>query len=263
MTGDSEHVPVCAMGGVWFGYGRVPVLRGLNLTVAPGTAVALIGPNGCGKTTTLHVLSGLLRASRGTVAIAGRGVPGRPEEVNALLAYVPDTPTGFEHLAVSEYARLVGAVHRADTDYARRVRDLVRILALEPYISQPLGTLSYGTRRKVALVAAAALDRPLLMLDEATNGLDPESVNVVEKLVRSIVARGRGVLVATQDVYFAERTCDEVALLRDGRVVISGLVSDVKRERGAATLRDVFLAATGLDVEDGALDAALARADAR
>jgi ABC-2 type transport system ATP-binding protein len=193
----------------------------------------------------------------------GRPVPGRPEEVNALLAYVPDSPSGFEHLSPPEYFRLVAAVHRADAEYTHRCGELTRILGLEPYAKTTLGNLSYGSRRKVAIVAAAALDRPLLLLDEATNGLDPESVVVLERLVRGLVARGRTVVVATQDVYFAERVCDVVDLIAGGRIAASGRIDDIKQRHGVESLRDAFLAVTGLGVSGEMIDAALARTERR
>ena len=255
--------PALCMRDVCFAYAERPVIRGLSLSAARGSALGLIGPNGCGKSTTLHLACGLLTVAGGSVTVMGQTVPGRPEVINSLLAYVPDVPAGFEHLSVSEYCRLLGALHRADADYARRVDDLMEILALSPYARAAVGGLSHGTRRKVALIAAAALDRPLLLVDEATSALDPESVIALEQLIRAVVTRGRTVVLATQDVYFAERVCDTVCLLADGAVVASGTVASLLEAYERETLRDVFMAVTGLAVSEDRVHAALARPDDR
>jgi ABC-type multidrug transport system ATPase subunit len=136
---------------------------------------------------------------------------------------------------------------------------LARLFALDTRLRSPLGSLSHGQRRLVTVVAAVALARPLLLLDEATAALDPEAVIALREVVRSVAGRGRGVLVATQDLHFAETTCDRVTLLSAGRVAAEGRVDELRARYRAGSLEEVFVAALGAESRlaevRGALDA--------
>ena len=252
------HPPTLSMAGVTFRYGETAAVRDLTLTVPAGTVAGLIGPNGCGKTTTLRLASGLLAPAEGEVVVEGMAMARHAEQAKARFAFAPDAPTGFDHLTVREYLDLYRSLQRADAGYWRRVERLLEMMQLAPYTHRLLGKLSHGTRRKVSIVAAAALLRPLLFLDEATSALDPESVIALESLLAGLSRRGCAALVATQDLYFAERTCDLVYLLARGRLVAHGSSEQLRREYRSADLRDVFMQATGLARPQEQIDDALA-----
>jgi ABC-2 type transport system ATP-binding protein len=221
-------------------YGPVHAIRGLTFAVERGTIVGLIGPNGCGKSSTLRAVTGLLRPAAGRVLVSGAS----PHTIAARrhLAYVPDEPDGLDELCVEEYLTLVRVLYGAGTGFARRTSSLLRAFGLDTRTRIRLGALSHGQRRATAIVAAVSLARPLLVVDEATAALDPEAAAVLREALRAAAAGGSGVLVATQELAFAERVCDEIVLLSRGRAIAAGSLRTLTRSR---SLEEVFLDSVG------------------
>ena len=244
--------------GVTKAYAGVPAVEDVDLAVASGAVAGLVGPNGCGKTTTLRIVVGLARPDVGRVTVAGLAQDGAPA-VRRRVAYVPDEPSGLDELTVGEYLRLFAALYSAGGAFEARAASLLDAFALAARGASPLGALSHGQRRLVTMVAAFALRAPLVVVDEATAALDPEAVVVLRESLRALAAGGAGVLLATQDLHFAETVCDDVFLLSGGRVVAAGPVSSVLARYGGHSLEDAFLAAVGraapLDALRRALDA--------
>jgi ABC-type multidrug transport system ATPase subunit len=250
-----EPVAPLVARGLSVSFGDVHAVDGLDLRVDEGVVVGLVGPNGCGKTTTLRAVLGLLEPHAGSVRVLG--FAGGTLAARARTAWVPDEAAGLDELTVRETLRLVAALWRAGRDYDGRADLLARLFRLDERQSAAVGSLSHGQRRLVTIVAAVALARPLLVLDEATAALDPEAVIVLREVVRGVAARGAGVLVATQDLHFAESVCDRVTLLSSGRVAAEGPVQDLRARFGAASLEDVFVAALGAAGRLGEVRAAL------
>jgi ABC-2 type transport system ATP-binding protein len=225
-------------------YGSAAAVDGLDLTVEAGTVVGIVGPNGCGKTTTLRAVLGLVECDAGTIHV--QGVRGGTVRARSLVASVPDEPTGLDELSVAELLQLTASLWRAESDFARRADVLLGVFGLRERVRSQLVALSHGQRRLVSVVAAVALDRPLVLVDEATAALDPEAVIALREVVRVAAERGAGVLVATQDLHFAELVCDRVTLLSAGRAVAQGSIDELRRRHSAATLEGVFVAALGV-----------------
>ena len=229
--------------GLTIRYGSVTAVDDLRLAVQRGAIAGLVGPNGCGKTTTLRAIVGLAEPAAGTVTVGGfaAGSAGARSRV----AWLPDEPSGLDELAVSEFLGLVRALYDADRAYDLRAAALLDAFDVADRRATRLCALSHGVRRIVAFVAAAALDTPLLVLDEATAALDPGAVLVLREVLRAHARRGRGVLLATQDLHFAASTCHTVTLLDHGRVVADGGVRDLLARHRAQSLEEVFVAALG------------------
>jgi ABC-2 type transport system ATP-binding protein len=225
-------------------YGATAAVDGLDLAVDAGSVVGLVGPNGCGKTTALHAVLGLVEPQAGTIDV--QGVRGGTLRARGLVASVPDEPSGLDELSVAELLQLTASLWRAGPDYARRAELLLGVFGLRERARSQLVSLSHGQRRLASVVAAAALDRPLLLVDEATAALDPEAVIALREVVRVAAERGAGVVVATQDLHFAELVCDRVTLLSAGRVVADGTIAELRRLHSAATLEGIFVAALGV-----------------
>jgi len=205
-------------------FGHIRALDGLDLSVAAGEVHGFLGPNGAGKTTTIRVLLGLLRADGGTVSLLG-GDPWR--EATALhrrIAYVPGDVTLWPNLTGGEVIDLLGRL-RGGLDPARRTALLTRF-DLDP--SRKCRSYSKGNRQKIALVAALASGAELLILDEPTAGLDP----LMEVAFREEISRersdGRTVLLSSHILSEVEAVCDRVTIIRAGRAVDSGALSDLR-----------------------------------
>ncbi|MFY1618802.1 ATP-binding cassette domain-containing protein [Micromonospora sp. WMMD736] len=254
-------------------FGRVRALDGLNLTVRAGEVHGFLGPNGAGKSTTIRALLGLLRTDAGVVRLLG-GDPWRDAvALHRRLAYVPGDVTLWPNLSGGEVIDLLGRM-RGGLDPARRA-ELLDSFELDP--RKKGRTYSKGNRQKVGLVAALASDAELLILDEPTSGLDPLMEEVFQHWVRRAKADGRTVLLSSHILAEVEALCDRVTIIRNGRDVETGTLSELRHLRRTSIEAELTGPVDGLgqltgvhdlrvdgqrvrfDVEDAALDVALRR----
>jgi ABC-2 type transport system ATP-binding protein len=233
--------------GVTKHYGEKTVVSELSFTVELGKVASLVGPNGCGKTTTLSMIAGLKTPEMGRISVSGYDTVVSPLGARRNLAFVPDTPSGFEQLTVREYMDLYRSLYRQPrVRYEERALLVLEAFELLERDETNLGELSHGTRRKVAMTAALALDVPNILIDEPTAGLDPESVLVLRHLVRHLGRSGSAVLLATQDLAFAERVCDRLSLVHNGRLVAEGSPALLLERYHAKSIEEAYLAVTGI-----------------
>jgi ABC-2 type transport system ATP-binding protein len=229
-------------------YGDKTVVSGLSLTVGPGMVAGLVGPNGCGKTTTLRLTAGLTTPDEGSICVSGYDTVAFPLDAKRNLGFVPDTHSGFEQLTVREYLELYRNLYRQPhARYEERAGIMLEAFGLLEHAEDSLGVLSHGIRRKVATTAALSLDVPAILIDEPTAGLDPEGVMVLRRLVRHIGTAGCAVLLATQDLTFAEHVCDHLFLIHDGRLVADGSPECLRERYRASSIEETFLAVTGME----------------
>ncbi len=223
-------------------YGPVVAVDGLDLEVRPGEILGFLGPNGAGKTTTLRCASGLLRPHAGTIRIAGLDLASEPLRARAALGFVPDRPFLYARLTGREFLDVVGALYDVPRAVARaRGEALLDRLDLARERDDLIETYSLGMRQKVAVAAGLLHDPPLLLLDEPLGGLDPRGARALKDLLRERAAAGHGVLVSTHLLDVAERLCDRIAIVNHGRLRAVGTLAELRRDRGAMTLEDVFL----------------------
>lgn len=202
-----------------YGSGRVG-LAGVDLVVAPGERVVLLGPNGSGKTTLLRVLATALRPDSGTLRLLDRAVPPAPPALRRRLGVLPDHPAHLEPLSGNENARLFASAAGLDArDAKARVDELFGRLALAEAADDPVSAWSLGMRRKLLLTEALAHDPPILLLDEPSMGLDPPAVDVLVELLGERAAAGAATVAAVNDPVVAARIADRVVMLDRGRVV--------------------------------------------
>ncbi|MFE7167774.1 ATP-binding cassette domain-containing protein [Streptomyces sp. NPDC057616] len=231
-------------------FGATRALDGLDLTVTTGEVHGFLGPNGAGKTTTIRALLGLLRPDAGTAVVLG-GDPWRSAvALHRRLAYVPGDVSLWPKLSGGEIIDVFGRL-RGDLDAARR-DELLERFELDP--TKKARTYSKGNRQKVGLVAALASRAELLILDEPTSGLDPLMETVFQDCIREVKAEGRTVLLSSHILAEVEALCDRVDIIRAGRTVESGTLTELRHL--TRTSVDVHTArpATGLDALPGVHD---------
>jgi ABC-2 type transport system ATP-binding protein len=231
-------------------FGRTRALDGLDLTVADGEVHGFLGPNGSGKSTTIRILLGLLRADSGTARLFG-GDPWRDAvRLHRDLAYVPGDVTLWPSITGGEVIDLLGRL-RGGLDERRRA-DLLERFDLDP--RKKARTYSKGNRQKVGLVAALASDAELLVLDEPTSGLDPLMESVFQDCIREVRAEGRTVLLSSHILAEVEALCDRVTIIRDGRAVESGTLSELRHLRRTSMAVETDRPVAGLNTMTGVHD---------
>ena len=238
LSGVMGSPAVIDVSGLTKSFGRTRVLCGLDLQVRQGEVHAFLGPNGAGKTTTLRVLLGLLRADGGRSTVLGCDPWSQASQLHRRLAYVPGDVSLWPTLTGGETIDLLGRL-RGNLDPVRR-DELIEQFDLDP--TKRGRAYSKGNRQKVALVAALAGDAELLLLDEPTSGLDPIKEAVFRDCIRGVRAQGRTVLLSSHILSEAEALSDRVSIIRDGVVVESGALADLRhltRTAVEATLRTV------------------------
>ena len=210
--------------GLVMTFGRTKALNGLNLSVAQGEVHGFLGPNGAGKTTSLRILLGLLRADAGSIRLLGGDPWLDAVDLHRRLAYVPGDVALWPTLTGGEVIDLLGRL-RGGLDPRRRA-SLVERFELDPTIKSR--AYSKGNRQKVALVAALASDVELLLLDEPTSGLDPLMEAQFREYVNEVRGNGRTVLLSSHILGEVEALCDRVSIIRDGAVVESGTMAQLR-----------------------------------
>lgn len=195
------------------------VLQGISFTVAPGSAYALLGGNGAGKSTTLLTLLGFLSPDKGTVSVLDNDVTKNVSRLRREIAYLPEAATLYLHLNAYEnlkyFLNLAGKV----TTQAQLDKALDEVGLQHEARSSHMDNYSKGMRQKVAIALAILRETPVLLLDEPTSGLDPIAIDEFNALVRKLAGQGKTVLMVTHDVYGACQVADRIGLLRRGKLV--------------------------------------------
>ena len=228
-------------------FGALHALDGVSLSVGRGEVLGLLGPNGAGKSTTLAVCTGLLAPDAGSVSIGGAGSP-RDPEVRRLLGLAPQQVALYGDLSARENLVFLGRIHGVQ-EPARRADELLDWVGLLPRARDRVEAFSGGMQRRLNLAAAIVHDPPLLLLDEPTVGVDPQSRGAILDLVRRLASEGRAVLYTTHHMSEAERICSRVAILDHGRVLESGPVDALRAAHGG-DLEAAFIALTGREIRD-------------
>ncbi|MGZ3418924.1 MAG: ABC transporter ATP-binding protein [Polyangiales bacterium] len=248
MSAELPADPAIAVQGAVKRFGAGRGLDGLDLAVPRGSVFALLGPNGAGKTTTLRLLLGLLRAEQGTVRVLGVDPTVEPERVRASVGVLLEHDGLYDRLSAHDNLRFFARAHRLGKETERRVEELLGEFGLWERRADPVVTWSKGMRQKLA-IARSLLQRPrLVLLDEPFSALDPAaSVDLRARLVALAREQETTVFMTTHDLAHVAKVCDEVAVLRRGRIVAAGVPDELGRERDAGLVMRV--AGEGLRAE--------------
>ena len=217
--------------------GDTRALDGVTFQVAPGELFGLLGPNGAGKTTAIKILSTLLAPTAGSANVLGFDVAAQPHEVRQRLGLALQTPTLDALSTGHETLELAGRLHRmSGADIRRRARDLMELVGLTSVGKKLTGTYSGGMKRRLDLASALMHQPELLILDEPTEGLDPQSRTALWEELERISRAGTTMLLTTHYMEEADRLCSRLAIIDNGQIVIEGAPSDLKQSVGADTV---------------------------
>jgi ABC-2 type transport system ATP-binding protein len=227
-------------------YGDLVAVNDLSLTVRQGEFFAVLGPNAAGKTTTIKIITGLIKPTAGQAKVGGFDVQTHPLEVRRRLAYVPDFPFLYDKLTPWEFLRFTGQLFRMDeTRIQSAAAELTARFNLEPYANKTIEGLSHGTRQRVAIASALLHDPEILVIDEPMVGLDPHHARVVKDLLKERSRAGMTVFVSTHQLSVAEELADRIGIIHQGRLIALGTPEELRQQSGAeGPLEQTFLALT-------------------
>lgn len=215
-------------------FGELTAVNDVTLTVPRGEFFAVLGPNAAGKTTTIKILTGLIKPNSGTARVCGFDVQTQPLEVRRRLAYVPDFPFLYDKLTPWEFLRFTGQLFRMDeARIAEAGRALVERFNLEPYLRKPIEGLSHGTRQRIAIASALLHDPEVFVIDEPMVGLDPHHARVVKDVLKERSLKGMTVFLSTHQLSVAEEMADRIGIIHQGRFVAVGTREQLRQQSGS------------------------------
>ncbi len=222
-------------------YGGVLAVRDVAFTARPGQVIGFLGPNGSGKTTSIRMLTGLLRPTRGRVCWRGTDIQQQLIRYQGALGYVPEEPRLYAYLTAPEYLELVGGLR----DIPRgtllpRIDRYLELFGLDTDRYAPLSSFSKGMRQKVLISAALLHDPEIVVLDEPCSGLDVASTLVLRTIVRALAERGKVIVYSSHVMDMVEKVCSDVLILYNGRIVAHDSVERLRELAHAASLEQVF-----------------------
>jgi ABC-2 type transport system ATP-binding protein len=250
-------VPALALTDLVKRYGSVNAVDGLTLNVRQGLFFGFLGPNGAGKTTTVRMLTGLAQPDSGRVEVLGMRLPEQSLEVRRQIGIVPDDSLLFDYLTGSEYLEFVARLYETPKPVAKeRTGELLELFELTDHPRKLIGEYSKGMRKRVAM-AAALIHRPrLFIMDEPFEGVDAVGARLMKDILLARVRHGATVFLTSHVLDVVERICDEIAIVKGGRVVAQGTVDQLREQaaQGAATLEEIFVKLVGSPGYAGSLD---------
>lgn len=224
-------------------YGEKCAVDNLTLEIGSGEICAFIGHNGAGKTTTLKACMGILSFEEGNIFIDGVSVLENPMYTKSVTAYIPDNPDLYEFLSGIKYLNFVADVFGVDTaGRNERISALADKFGLTADLAQPISSYSHGMKQKLAIISAWLHAPKLIIMDEPFVGLDPKASYILKEMMREHCHSGGSIFFSTHVLDVAEKLCDRVAIIKGGKLVISGSMDEV---RGDVSLEDVFLELEG------------------
>jgi ABC-2 type transport system ATP-binding protein len=258
-TPTNQNNPVLEVGNLQVRYGSFQAVRNVSFEVRPGEIFGLLGPNGAGKTSTLSAIEGLLKPNGGSIQVAGFDIRQQPLHARASMGVQLQSTSFQPELTISEIIRLFAGIHGINLS-AERTAAILADIKLEDSASKRFGQLSGGQQQRVSLVIATIHQPPLVLMDEPTTGLDPQSRRQLWARIEAMREKGHSILLTTHSMEEAESVCDRIAIIDYGRIITIGTpqsIIDDNRDKpeviaasrkGKITLEDVFIGLTGTDI---------------
>lgn len=214
----------------------------LTLEVKPGEIYGFIGHNGAGKTTTIKAIAGLHTFEQGTITVNGVSIKDDPISAKNVIAYIPDNPELYDNLTGLQFLNFVADIFRVSkSDRKARIEKYATELEIVDALNNQVSSYSHGMKQKLAIIAAFVHEPKLLIMDEPFVGLDPKAAFIVKKMMREFCDKGNAIFFSTHVLEVAEKLCDKIAIIKNGRLIASGTMEEVK---GDASLEEVFLEVT-------------------
>ena len=220
-------------------YGSHKAVDNLCMRIANGEIDGFIGPNGAGKTTTLRSIAGIMQFEEGTIMIDGHSIKEEPLACKKIMAYIPDNPDLYEFMSGIQYLNFIADIFGVDVSTRdERIHRYTDLFEITNVLDDAISSYSHGMKQKLAIVSAWIHEPKLILMDEPFVGLDPKASHILKQMMREFCDQGNAILFSTHVLEVAEKLCDRVAIIKDGKLIRSGTMEDVK---GDSSLESVFL----------------------
>lgn len=224
-------------------YGAKTAVDDLSLHIQKGEIYGFIGHNGAGKTTTIKACCGIHRFDEGEIYIDGTSIRTNPLACKKKLAYIPDNPDLYEFMTGIKYLNFIADMYRVPTEArSGRIHEYAEKFELTDALGDSVSSYSHGMKQKLAVISAWIHEPQLIIMDEPFVGLDPKASHLLKEMMREHCSRGGAIFFSTHVLEVAEKLCDKIAIIKGGRLVISGTMDEVL---GTDSLEDVFLELEG------------------
>ena len=220
-------------------YDKVTAVDDLSLRIRPGEIFGFIGHNGAGKSTTLKCAVGILKFDAGEITVDGASVKDDPVSCKRKLAYIPDNPDLYDFMSGVKYLNFIADIFAIPADVRQeRIHRYAAQFEMLSALSQPISSYSHGMKQKLAVISAWLHDPKLIVMDEPFVGLDPKAAHLLKEMMREHCDGGGAIFFSTHVLEVAEKLCDKVAIIKQGKLIKVGTMEDVK---GDDSLEEVFL----------------------
>ena len=217
----------------------------VTFTADTGEVLGFLGPNGAGKSTTMKMIVGFLAPTRGTARVLGRDVLQDPLGVKAAVGYLPEGAPAYPDMTPKAFLDFIAGIRGYDgAERRKRVAQVIELTRIEEVAGQPVETLSKGYKRRVGLAQSLLHDPQVLILDEPTDGLDPNQKQVVRELIRTM-ARDKCIVISTHVLEEVDAVCTRAIIIDRGRIVADGSPDTLRSQWGSDNLDEVFRRVTG------------------
>ncbi len=211
----------------------------VNITVESGDIYGFIGHNGAGKSTTIRAVVGVLDFTEGEIFIDGHSVKSEPLECKKITAYIPDNPDLYENLTGIQYLNFVSDIFRiGESEREAAIKKYADLFEITDSLSDVISSYSHGMKQKLALISALIHDPKLIVMDEPFVGLDPKASYTLKQIMHDLCDKGAAIFFSTHVLDVAEKLCNKVAIIRQGKIVESGTMEELV---GSHSLEEVFL----------------------
>ena len=220
-------------------YGSHKAVDNLSMRIANGEIHGFIGHNGAGKTTTLRSIAGIMQFEEGTIMIDGHSIKEEPLACKKIMAYIPDNPDLYEFMSGIQYLNFIADIFGVDVSTRdERIHRYTDLFEITNVLDDAISSYSHGMKQKLAIVSAWIHEPKLILMDEPFVGLDPKASHILKQMMREFCDQGNAILFSPHVLEVAEKLCDRVAIIKDGKLIRSGTMEDVK---GDSSLESVFL----------------------
>lgn len=224
-------------------YGNKKAVDDVSFTVNDGDIFAFIGHNGAGKTTLIKSIVGIHDFDEGEILINGMSIKDKPVECKKIMAYVPDNPETYEHMKAIDYINFICDMYDVDTETREKnITKYSKMFGMEDKLNDTIDSYSHGMKQKIVLISALAHDPKILVMDEPFVGLDPKAVFDIKEILNEMVKEKKIVFYSTHILDVAEKLCSRVAIIKQGKLVKSGSMKEIK---GDKSLENVFMELEG------------------